>query len=155
MDARQRLNHKKKKQGMGSNNKSGKKPPVRVTQTGKRKKKATPNKKSGAGQKAQAKNVVVKTAAKTKTLTRKISDLRQIITSSRPTPSKPKQTISQKKSAIKQRLGLQSKSARDRIRNAAASGSGSSSAGPSNKSNRRPAKAQSNVSPFEPVVCIV
>ena len=61
---------------------------------------------------------------KTKTLTRKISDLRQIIApAARPTAA-AKQSVSQKKSAIKQRLGLQSKSARERRAAAANTSSG-------------------------------
>lgn len=112
MDARQRLNRNKKQATNKRSAKKGKEPAV-----GNRKKAFAVTKTSGGkvgkGQK--------RAAPPTKTLTRKISDLRQIIAAPRPAATASKQTISQKKSAIKQRLGLQSKSARERIRNAAAS----------------------------------
>ena len=130
MDARQRLkaNRNKKQVTNKRSVNKGKGPgPVRG-------KKGSTVSKAVAGKGATGKK---NAAQPTKTLTRKISDLRQIIAAPRPTISK--QTISQKKSAIKQRLGLQSKSARERIRNA--------NVAAASRNQTRVAKATSSIRP--------
>lgn len=101
MDARQRLNRKQKQK----NRKIGSKKPSGSA--------GSRPVKSGAKRGANVKGVKGKKQQQqpVKTLTRKISDLRQIIATK---PAVGKKTLAQKKTGIKKRLGLQSNSARER-----------------------------------------
>ena len=101
MDARQRLNRKQKQK----NRKVG---PKKTTGAA-----GSRPMKSGAKRGANVKGLKGKKQQQqpVKTLTRKISDLRQIIATK---PVVGKKTLAQKKTGIKKRLGLQSNSARER-----------------------------------------
>lgn len=124
MDARQRLNQKRKQtkggpkgQKAGGVRGRGVTRATTVAGKGARKQPVKGAKRPGAGKPGNAgqsprlKPVITKTKSGVITVTRPVKDLRQLIGTKPKTAAKAKTTVGQKKSQIQARLGLQSKSA--------------------------------------------